>query len=46
MGLEQRIGQPRGDQRRGYFDFGIVPGDGVNLLWPELIGSIRARYSC
>jgi enoyl-CoA hydratase/carnithine racemase len=21
-----------------------VPGDGVNLLWPEVIGSIRGRY--
>ncbi|OBI04839.1 crotonase [Mycobacterium sp. E2462] len=29
---------------RPHFDFGIVPGDGVNLLWPEVIGSIRARY--
>src|SRR5258708_37080048 len=27
-----------------HFDFGIVPGDGVNLLWPEVIGSIRGRY--
>src|SRR5207244_11177485 len=26
------------------FDFGIVPGDGVNLAWPEVIGSIRGRY--
>ena len=21
-----------------------MPGDGVNLLWPEVIGSIRGRY--
>jgi enoyl-CoA hydratase/carnithine racemase len=21
-----------------------VPGDGVNLLWPEVIGSVRGRY--
>src|SRR5580698_1112885 len=27
-----------------HFDFGIVPGDGVNLLWPEVIGSVRGRY--
>ncbi|WP_413722059.1 enoyl-CoA hydratase/isomerase family protein [Sodalis sp. RH24] len=31
-------------QDKPHFDFGIVPGDGVNLLWPEVIGSIRARY--
>jgi enoyl-CoA hydratase/carnithine racemase len=31
-------------QDKPHFDFGIVPGDGVNLLWPEAIGSIRARY--
>ncbi len=31
-------------QDRPHFDFGIVPGDGVNLLWPEVIGSVRARY--
>ena len=30
-------------QDKPHFDFGIVPGDGVNLLWPEVIGSIRAR---
>ncbi|CAN7396696.1 MULTISPECIES: enoyl-CoA hydratase/isomerase family protein [unclassified Variovorax] len=24
--------------------FGIAPNDGVNLLWPEVIGSIRGRY--
>src|SRR6476646_7556982 len=27
-----------------HFEFGIVPGDGVNLLWPEVIGLIRGRY--
>ncbi|SRR6266436_2143772 len=27
-----------------HFEFGIEPGDGVNLLWPEVIGSIRGRY--
>ena len=31
-------------QDKPHFDFGIVPGDGVNLLWPEVIGSIRGRY--
>src|ERR1700726_5296699 len=31
-------------QDKPHFDFGIAPGDGVNLLWPEVIGSIRARY--
>jgi enoyl-CoA hydratase/carnithine racemase len=24
--------------------FGIVPGDGVHILWPEVIGEIRGRY--
>lgn len=31
-------------QDKPHLDFGIVPGDGVNLLWPEVIGSIRGRY--
>jgi enoyl-CoA hydratase/carnithine racemase len=31
-------------QDKPHFDFGIVPGDGVNLLWPEVIGSLRGRY--
>src|SRR5437899_10735080 len=31
-------------QYKPHFDFGIVPSDGVNLLWPEVIGSIRGRY--
>jgi len=26
-------------QDKPHFDFGIVPGDGVNLLWPEVIGA-------
>src|SRR5262249_60861680 len=26
------------------FEFGIVPGDGVNLLWQEAIGTIRRPY--
>jgi enoyl-CoA hydratase/carnithine racemase len=24
--------------------FGVVPGDGVHVLWPEVIGEIRGRY--
>lgn len=31
-------------QDKPHFDFGIVPGDGVNLVWPEVIGSVRGRY--
>jgi enoyl-CoA hydratase/carnithine racemase len=31
-------------QDKPHFDLGIVPGDGVNLLWPEVIGSVRGRY--
>jgi enoyl-CoA hydratase/carnithine racemase len=31
-------------QDKPHFEFSIVPGDGVNLLWPEVIGSIRGRY--
>jgi enoyl-CoA hydratase/carnithine racemase len=31
-------------QDRPHFEFGIVPGDGVNLLWQEVIGTIRGRY--
>ena len=31
-------------QDKPHFDFGIAPGDGVNLLWPEVIGPMRARY--
>ena len=31
-------------QDKPHFEFGIVPGDGVHLLWPEAIGTIRGRY--
>jgi enoyl-CoA hydratase/carnithine racemase len=31
-------------QDKPHFHFGIVPGDGVNLLWPKVIGSVRGRY--
>ena len=31
-------------QDKPHLEFGIVPGDGVNLLWPEVIGSVRGRY--
>jgi enoyl-CoA hydratase/carnithine racemase len=31
-------------QDKPHFEFGIVPGDGVHLLWQEVIGSIRGRY--
>jgi len=31
-------------QDKPHFEFGIVPGDGVNLLWPEVIGTVRGRY--
>ncbi|KZS84651.1 MULTISPECIES: enoyl-CoA hydratase/isomerase family protein [Mycobacterium] len=31
-------------QDKPHLEFGFVPGDGVNLLWPEVIGSIRGRY--
>jgi enoyl-CoA hydratase/carnithine racemase len=24
--------------------FGVVPGDGVHIVWPEVIGEIRGRY--
>ena len=30
-------------QDRPHFAFGIVPGDGIHSLWPEVIGSIRGR---
>jgi enoyl-CoA hydratase/carnithine racemase len=30
-------------QDKPHFDFGIVPGDGIHSLWPEVIGSIRGR---
>ena len=31
-------------QGKPHFEFGIVSGDGVNLLWQEVIGTIRGRY--
>ena len=31
-------------QDKPHFEFGIVPGDGVHLLWQEVIGTIRGRY--
>jgi enoyl-CoA hydratase/carnithine racemase len=31
-------------QDKPHFEFGIVPGDGIHVLWPEVIGSIRGRY--
>jgi enoyl-CoA hydratase/carnithine racemase len=31
-------------QDKPHFEFGIVPGDGVHLLWPHVIGSVRGRY--
>jgi len=31
-------------QDKSHFEFGIVPGDGVHILWPEVIGSIRGRH--
>lgn len=31
-------------QDQPHFGFGIVPGDGVHLLWLEAIGTIRGRY--
>src|SRR5882724_3823994 len=30
-------------QDKPHFAFGIVPGDGIHSLWPEVIGSIRGR---
>jgi enoyl-CoA hydratase/carnithine racemase len=31
-------------QDKPHFEFGIVSGDGVHLLWQEAIGMIRGRY--
>jgi enoyl-CoA hydratase/carnithine racemase len=31
-------------QDQPHFEFGVVPGDGVQLLWQEAIGTIRGRY--
>lgn len=30
-------------QDKPHFEFGIVPGDGMHILWPEVVGSIRGR---
>jgi enoyl-CoA hydratase/carnithine racemase len=31
-------------QDKPHLEFGVTPGDGVNLLWQEVIGSVRGRY--
>lgn len=31
-------------QDKPHFELGIVPSDGVHLLWQEVIGSVRGRY--
>jgi len=31
-------------QDKPHFSFGIVPGDGIHSLWPDVIGSLRGRY--
>ena len=31
-------------QDKPHFEFVIVPGDGVHVLWPEVIGTVRGRY--
>ena len=31
-------------QDKPHFEFGVVSGDGVHLLWQEAIGTIRGRY--
>src|SRR6201987_5989277 len=31
-------------QDKTHFEFGIVPGDGVHVMWQEVIGTIRGRY--
>lgn len=31
-------------QDKPHAEFGIAPNDGVHLIWPEIIGSIRGRY--
>lgn len=31
-------------QDKPHFEFGIVPGDGMHVLWPHVIGSVRGRY--
>ena len=31
-------------QDKPHFEFGIVPGDGMHIVWPHVIGSMRGRY--
>jgi enoyl-CoA hydratase/carnithine racemase len=31
-------------QDKPHFSFGIVPGDGIHSLWPDVIGPLRGRY--
>src|ERR1700741_467613 len=31
-------------QDKPHFEFGVVTGNGVHLLWQEVIGTIRGRY--
>jgi enoyl-CoA hydratase/carnithine racemase len=31
-------------QDKPHLEFGVVPGDGVHLVWPLLLGEIRGRY--
>jgi enoyl-CoA hydratase/carnithine racemase len=31
-------------QDKPHFEIGVVPGDGVHLLWQEAIGTMRGRY--
>jgi enoyl-CoA hydratase/carnithine racemase len=31
-------------QDKPHFELGIVPGDGVHLLWQDAIGTVRGRY--
>jgi enoyl-CoA hydratase/carnithine racemase len=31
-------------QDRPHLQLGIVPGDGMHVIWPEVIGSVRGRY--
>jgi enoyl-CoA hydratase/carnithine racemase len=31
-------------QDKPHLQLGIVPGDGMHVIWPEVIGSIRGRY--
>lgn len=38
------IGSPTASFRDSHFEGGIVPGDGVHLVWPLLLGLNRGRY--